>query len=159
KKRSPETAKAFAAADDRLRRGLANQRKALEVVANAGALLKPPSYIALDPFLIWAQSWVSGVQVQRPNILVDSHIGHFDSWAKINYRTHKDTGIKDTYDTLTFYYVWENPSDSDTVVNAECSLILSGSCYASANTGIIDGGYSYLSLLGAIKPYEWWHQP
>jgi hypothetical protein len=72
KKRSPETAKAFAAADERLQRGLANQRKALEVLATSGSTLGAPTYIALDPFLIWAQP---------SNMLLDSHIGHLDSWA------------------------------------------------------------------------------
>src|SRR5262249_8255736 len=119
KKRSPETAKAFAAADDRFRRGLANRREALEVLATTvGSMLNPPTYVAVDPFLIWAQP---------SNILVDSHIEHLSSWAKVYYDLVEHYSLG--YSGLTFYYVWRNPSGSPTVVNAQCSLLFRGACY------------------------------
>src|SRR5262245_19713935 len=155
KKRSPETAKAFAAADDGLQRGLANRRKALELLATPGPTFKPPTYITLDPFLIWAQP---------SDILVDSHIEHLNSWAKVYYDRTSDSWDPIT-NTLTFYYAWENPSALYTVVNAQCSLILSGNCQAEGNTGITPLGYpfgagdAFLGGDAALQPYEWWNQP
>jgi hypothetical protein len=150
KKRPAEIGKAQAALEQGFRRGVENRRMALEVLATPG--LPPTStYIALDPFMIWA----------RPsNFLMDSSIPPKKSYANISWaKIYFDTSSGSGRNEVTFYYVWENPSAYYAVVNAVAALMLTGYCKVTALSGVFSGGDSSITAKAALQPLEWWNQP
>lgn len=147
RKRPPDLGKAYALLDQRSRAGMANRRKALEVLSTPG-LPFTPTYIAVKPFMIWAKP---------SNMLYDSSITPQQSNAKIYFYTSSDGSYKRV--EVTFYYLWSNPSAYYAVVNAACSVMLKGNCLAEANTGIFDGGMTSVNCSAVLQPLEWWNQP
>ena len=154
RKRTREMARAQSALDGRSSSRATNRRTALRVLSTPGMAF-PPSYISLDPFLIWA----------RPaNMLFDSRIGPSSSWAKISLEDSIESfpGIPDFsfgFADLTFYYLWSNPSAYHAVVNARCDLAFRGSCQAVGDSGFLLGGNAKLDGYGVLRALEWWNQP
>src|SRR5688572_24067010 len=94
-----------------LRHNIEAQFKAVSQLASGKLQLGPPVYIMLDkPFLIWAQP---------SNILYDSRLIAGQSFAKIKIASNKSSksqkypggGSVPIPDTLSFYFLWQNPSD------------------------------------------------
>jgi hypothetical protein len=127
----------------------------LSAVKNLGRLVKQPALptlITLDkPFLIWASP--------HSNILYDSHIEALNSWAKINIAS--STGRQDK---LSFYFLWDNPSDYYAGINVSTSLALNGHCSAFADGSIsylwdVGGTVTSVNLRADLNPWQWWNQP
>jgi hypothetical protein len=142
-KRTPELIKANAALDSRMRQGLANRKRALETLALPG-LPFAPTLIPLKPFLIWAKP---------SNSLYDSSISPGASLAKLYFYTDDDSAADNT---LTFYFLWINPSAYYAVINASCTVSFMGSAQAEANTGIFDGGLTSFYGAASLNLVEWW---
>jgi hypothetical protein len=91
-------------------------------------------------------------------MLVDSHADPvLHSWAKISLSRTQVPPDEVYGSQLTFFYLWSNPSDYYAVVNANCSLVFTGTCVVDANTGIFDGGKSDVSCTASLWPLEWWN--
>jgi hypothetical protein len=137
-----------------LRAGLANKIKALGTLANLPAA---PFLTIIDrPFLIWAKP--------RSNIIWDSHIGSGDSWAKVKAVGESGDKVWGT-DTLSFYFLWDNPTPYYAVIDAATFITFNGFARAHAE-GSFWGGidpsssrYSYLSMWTSLTLWQWSDNP
>jgi hypothetical protein len=80
-----------------------------------------------------------------------------NNWAKI-----KGERSSSATETLRFIFMWSNPNDRDTVINAASYLAVNGSCQLDANSGflgIFPGGTSSLALTAFMNIWELWNQP
>jgi hypothetical protein len=80
-----------------------------------------------------------------------------NNWAKI-----KGQWSSSATETLRFIFMWSNPNDRDTVINAASYLAVNGSCQLDANggfLGIFPGGTSSLALTAFMNIWELWNQP
>jgi hypothetical protein len=143
------------------RKGVETRLKALDVLATHGRP-EVPTYTRLDtPFLIWAFR-----EGGPANFLGDTHIEPMNSWAKFQ-TGYEHGGYLGPEDEVVFYFLWQNETGGDTVVNVESQLILSGSCSIFAESGLIWSpfwgqgtiGESYLGIDANLKLLEWWNQP
>lgn len=143
------------------RKGVETRLKAHDVLASH-ARPEVPIYTRLDtPFLIWA------FRTGGPaNFLGDTHIEPLNSWAR--FRTgYEHGGYIGPHDEVVFYFLWQNDTGSDAVVNVESQLILNGSCSIFAESGLIWSpfwgqgtiGESELWVEANLKLFEWWNQP
>ena len=111
-----------------------------------------PALVTLDkPFLIWA--------TPHSNIIYDSNAAASNSWAKI--LLHRSSG---GHDRLSFYFLWDNPSQYYAAINASTSLALNGHCSAYANGNItylwhVGGNTSSIYVTASLFPWQWWNQP
>lgn len=139
-----EAVKCAAAGQHALLQGIDSRRKAVGVLAESS----DPFYVTLEkPFLIWAT---------RPSMLGDTHVEPWNSWAKFKFHAANTSG----WETITFYYLWENPSDRFAVVNIDGYIILNGFCKVGQNGGYIAGDRSgSIRLTTELFPLEWWNQP
>lgn len=117
------------------------------------APLVPPYPITLDkPFLIWASP--------HANIIHDSRYQSWNSWARVNVASSEE---KLQTETLSFYFIWDNPSDEyPAVVDVSTSLGLWGDCQATAEGSFwhfYTGNIASVWLTGCLYPWEWWNQP
>ena len=121
-----------------------------------------PIYTRIEtPFLIWA--FRNG---GAANFLGDTHIEPLNSSARFQ-TMWRHVQIIGPTDQVVFYFMWQNDTGQDAVVNVESYLMLMGSCEIAAHDswwpGIYwDGGNvgeSYLSLDADLKLLEWWNQP
>src|SRR5262249_16822888 len=66
-------------------------------------------------------------------------------------------------DTLSFYFMWENPSaDYPAVIDVSTSLGLWGDCQATAEGSFwhfYTGNVASVWVTGCLYPWEWWNQP
>jgi hypothetical protein len=137
-----------------LRANIANKLKALGTLANLPA---SPFLTIIDrPFLIWARP--------RSNIIWDSNIATGDSWAKV--KAVAETGDKIWgSDTLSFYFLWDNPTPYYAVIDAATFITFNGFARAYAD-GSFWGGidpsyahYSYLSMWTDLTLWQWSDNP
>ena len=80
-----------------------------------------------------------------------------NNWAKI-----KGQWSSSATETLRFIFMWSNPNDRDTVINAASYLTVNGSCQLDADSGflgIFPGGTSSLALTAFMNIWELWNQP
>jgi hypothetical protein len=131
---------------------IAGRRQALQ--ACLVGPFAPPYLITLDkPFLIWASP--------HSNIIRDSHYQSWNSWARVNVAS--SGGFKHLTETLSFYFMWDNPSaEYPAVINVSASLGLWGDCQATAEGSFWHfyiGNVASLWLTGCLYPWEWWNQP
>jgi hypothetical protein len=113
------------------------------------ALTSPkPFFETIDsPFLIWASP---------ANMLSDSQIEPWKSRAKFGFRSEADQGFRE----VSFYYLWQNPSDRFAVVNVDGYLIFNGFIRAHQSGGFFPGNRTTsISVSGAMSLFEWWNQP
>ncbi len=147
-KEKRDAVKQAARAKTILKARIAHQRQALQ--ARLAAPLAPPYPITLDkPFLIWASP--------RSNILFDSRIQSGNSWARVEVASRSWNS-----DKVSFYFLWNNPSDYHAVINANTALTLWGDCQATAEGSLLHfytPNFSGLVLTGYLYPWEWWNQP
>jgi len=126
------------------------QRDALKLLA-ADKPFFPFPLVTLDkPFLIWA--------APHSNIISDSSVEPFNSWAKIRVESSQSSG----FEKLSFYFLWDNPSDFYTVINASASLSAIGRLKATAFGGA-SSLYSFhdssVGCSASFALWSWWLQP
>jgi hypothetical protein len=127
-----------------------------------------PNYVALEtPFFIFTgpvpdlytgPSW--------PTLYIDStHIEPWNNVAKVNgfwarnYNWNESVNTPDGYVKLSFYFLWQNPSDKYAVIDVASSLVLNGWLYTFADGGFLGfGGKGALQLDVYLCLYEWWKQ-
>jgi hypothetical protein len=136
-----------------LRAVIANRRKALETLLTLP--LAPPYLYVLDrPFLIWG--------APHSNILIDTHIEPWNSWAKIRVVAETGGDHKSGEERLSFYFIWENETDYYAVIDASTVLAAHGACRARAEGGL---GYlllpppALLSATANLRLWQWSAQP
>jgi hypothetical protein len=111
-------AKSFAALNGNLRRGIENQRQALEQIA-----YKP---IVPTTIPLWTAWQIDGPQSSP----FASHIEATNNWAELTfYKSSDGNGSVD----VAFWFYWQNPSQQPAVLNVDTDLILQGFIEAGAN--------------------------
>lgn len=60
---------------------------------------------------------------------------------------------------LTFTFLWQNPNDTYTVLNADGYMVFRGYCQADANGEFWGGGTSDLSISAVLEPWQLWDNP
>jgi hypothetical protein len=146
---------------DEFRNAIARRRSAWDLL---GAIGQPytPTYVALDkPFLIWANRYG-----RAADILVESHIEPWNSWARTVTRAASESAFM-VRDEVSFYFLWQNETGSDVVLNVESYLMLNGWCQLTADSGWIWSpfwgqgtiGKSRLAVDAELALLEWWNQP
>ena len=151
----------FPALEEDFRRGVATKLKALDVLATSP---RPElaEQIRLDtPFLIW--SFRDG---GPPSFLTESHLEPLNSWARFRSSRRSAMSAFGGHDEVGFYFLWQNETGSDAVLNVSSHIMLAGRASVFAKAGFIATpwgastiGNSGLTLNARIKVYEWWNQP
>jgi hypothetical protein len=113
-----KTAKSFAALGENLRRGIENQKRALEQIANIPIV---PTTIPL-----WTAWQIDGPQ----STPFASHIEAANNWAVLAFE--KGTDGRGSVD-VGFWFSWQNPSQQPAVLNADTDLIVQGHCIAETD--------------------------
>jgi hypothetical protein len=150
---------------DRMRQGVAKRLEATEALAST---VRPgaPTFVTLEkPFLIWALR-----DGRATGMLSDTHIEPRKSSARF-YSSWESGNVGSGYigptDEVGFYFLWQNDSGSDAVVNVESQLLLAGRASVFADSGFIWSpfwgqgtiGESHLRIKARLKLLEWWNQP
>jgi hypothetical protein len=117
-------------------------------VKNVELLPVPPKYELLNtPFLIW---WTQGIDFPE--------IEYEPSNSRAKFALQSDNGI--TYDEMSFYFLWSNPSDRHAVINVDGYLVVDGFCRAGSEGGFLPGfRYSRVTLDAQLHLLEWWNHP
>jgi hypothetical protein len=140
--------KIFQGISDTFRPAIAARVNALEL-ANKVKRNTSSTFVTLDkPFIIWAQP---------SNILIDSRVSRLESLAKI--RLRKEASDFHVEDTVSFYYVWENPSNNPALVNVETYIVYKGFVEAGLYRNIILPQEGFLDVRATLRIFEWWNQP
>ncbi|MGH6852360.1 MAG: hypothetical protein ACREDJ_04000, partial [Methylocella sp.] len=90
--------------------------------------------------------------------LAPPHIEPWNNVAKIN-GEWESPYPDNAYDTLSFVFAWENPSDRYAVVNVESYLMLNGFCQAWAYGGFYANNIVGLSIDVGLTILEYWNNP
>ena len=152
KAEAAEALKVSAKAKTMLAANIASRREALQQLHNVPLTPALPTFITLtEPFLIWA--------TPRSNLLSDSQVQPWGSYAKI-----KVAPTSGGYEKLSFYFLWNNPSDYHAVINASSYLALNGYFRAYAEGSLsylwnVGGHTSSMYLSASLNCWEWWNQP
>jgi hypothetical protein len=80
-----------------------------------------------------------------------------NNWAKVRGQWSSSAN-----ENLRFIFMWSNPNDTYTVINAASYVSVNGSCQLDANggaLGILPGGNSSLDLSASMTIWELWDQP
>jgi hypothetical protein len=82
-----------------------------------------------------------------------------NSWAKFKLDSEKD--FHNIPERLSFYFLWENPSDRQAVINVDTNLMLNGFCSATADYGYYPFNWNNTMLLISAELSLWdhWNQP
>lgn len=151
-RRKAEAVERSSSAKDTLRHGVESRRKVMEHLAEltppeSPTVAAPKFYELLDrPFTIWPTGgvYVHAEQVEPAN-----------SWAKITV----DSELA-SVDELSFYFLWQNPSDTHTVIDVDAYLVLNGFCQAGSEGGYFPGTRaSQLNVWARLDLLESWNQP
>ena len=158
KRRGPEQ---FAAANSAFRNAVSNRLKARGLLTTGATPITPASVTLDTPFLIWA--FHDGGPA---NILSDTHIEPQNSWARF-ISQWKHGGPFLGHDEVDFFFLWQNDTGSDAVVDVESQLMLAGRSSVFADSGLIlspfwgqgTSGSSRLRIESELTILEWWNQP
>lgn len=137
-----------------LRAGLANKIKAYGTLATLP--LSPFLTIIDRPFLIWARP--------RSGIIWDSHIGSGDSWAKVKAVSETGDTLYGT-DTLSFYFLWTNPTPYYAVIDAATFITVNGfaRAYADGNFWVVfdptAAHTTYMNAWTVLTLWQWSDHP
>jgi hypothetical protein len=113
-----KTAKSFAALGENLRRGIENQKRALEQIANIS--------IVSATIPLWTAWKIDGPQ----STPFASHIEAANNWAVLAFERGIDgRGSVD----VGFWFSWQNPSQRIAVLKIDTDLIVQGLCEAHAD--------------------------
>jgi hypothetical protein len=126
------------------------QRKAaadVDIGANPANAAAIPFRIWLDrPFLIW------------PTLGLEFMDWHYEPWRSFG----KVTGRYEngSYEELSFYFLWENPSDTWAVIDVQTWLMAHGHLFVGADGGFFAGNrYASILASGNLYVWQWWTQP
>jgi hypothetical protein len=142
-----------------LRRDIGSRRDGID----SGVTPLAPTVVVLDkPFLIWAVRDGG----QPTSLLVDSHLEAQNSWAKIYFSQLFESVFLHS-EEVGFYFLWQNDSAKDSVVNASTYLSLNGRITVNPRAGWIPTIWWGTGTIGQIDgivsaeltPLEWWNQP
>ena len=116
--------------------------------------LAPPTVVTLDkPIVIWeTQPHIES------NVFIDAEYTPGDAGLRFMVDDAQDSHSR----TFIFYYLWQNPSEFYAVVNVSTSLLFTGVCTATSNTGFFSGDLSTISMgcsLGLIRNGGWGVDP
>jgi hypothetical protein len=133
--------------EDSLRQEVERRQKVVRHLAEFG-LANVSAYELLDkPFLIWQSQGID---------FPETHIEPANSSAKFNYFSDRSSGYQD----LSFYFLWENPSDKFAVMNIDAYLVLNGFCSVVDGRSLFSGNRSSnLYMQTRLTIHEWWKQP
>jgi hypothetical protein len=147
---------------DAFRKGIGNRQKARQVL---GSIVTPPAieYVSLDTsFLIWPFRFGGDPQFS----LFESHTQPLNNFANIVVNSEFDSDFF-VVDQVAFYFMWQNDTGSDAVLNVEAFLNLSGLCVVRAKPGYLWTPFWNVSNIGKCRMVvsanlallEWWNQP
>ena len=105
----------------------------------------PRSYPILRPFLIW---------LTPLSIPLTSDIVTLESFGQYFAASGKDETL-----TLSFYFLWQNPDNSEAVVNVNSKLILNGSCEAYSDWGLLGSEEVDINMSGSLSVFPLWEPP
>jgi hypothetical protein len=146
-----ESIKRASRAKDTVHSSIKNQTQALQALVAGNGFFPFPSFSLDKPFLIWA--------TPHSNILSDSNIEPFNSWAKIRVRKSGSDGRE----KVSFYFLWSNPSNFYAVISAATFMSATGHLNATSYGGLsgIDptSRYSQLGCSANFALWSWWQQP
>jgi hypothetical protein len=156
-RRAGEAARAAAIAGSaaekvRLGAAVASHMKGLDALVADATVADAQRVLLNKPFLIWPTT----------------HGLFFDSfeYAPANSRAKfkVDSSASNGYEEMSFYFLWDNPSDGIAVINVNAYLVFNGHCQAGSEGGnlpsIISGDrYSQLWVNAHLYLLEWWNQP
>lgn len=146
KEQEDEAIKRSSRFKETLRHGIESKRKTMKHLVENGTPNVTAYKLVDKPFLIW--------QTQGINF-PETHIEPGNSWAKFKYISDKSS-----IEQLTFYFLWENPSDKFAVINVDAYHVLSGFCSVVDGRSLISGGESSsLFMQSRLNILEWWNQP
>jgi hypothetical protein len=111
-----------------------------------GSKFVPGYEVVTTPFIIWP---THGLQ------LVNSHIEPWNNTANILGEWKDLSGNEN----LRFIFVWQNPRDAWTIINAGTYLQLNGQCDEFEQGGFLSGSVSDLTVMALLNVWEWWNQP
>jgi hypothetical protein len=156
-KAQSDAAKRSSKVGETLRLAAESRFEAVKYIGAGPNLPAFPIVTTLDrPFLIWA-TWTP--IPQHSNIIWDSAIEAGHSWAKIKVVDEGSGGN----DRLIFYYLWENESDYQAVINVSTYLALHGFCRARGNGSFSAWLNNYteamLDITASLTLKEWSNQP
>ena len=151
----------FAAAGRAFHDGVATRLKARSLLATGVTPAAPVSVTLDSPFLIWA--FHDGGPA---NILSDTHIESMNSWARFMSQW-KHGGPFLGHDEVDFFFMWQNDTGGDAVIDVESQLMLAGRSSVFADSGLIWSpfwgqgtiGSSRLRIESELTILEWWNQP
>lgn len=116
------------------------------------ASLPTEQRVLLDtPFLIWATQ----------GLLFDSSLVEpANSFAKISINRTKADYEDFGYEELSFYFLFQNPSDKFAIFNVDGYLVANGYCEVWSNAGTMIGlRSSNLHIRADLRLWEWWNHP
>ena len=137
-----------AAMRDTVRREVENWRKTVEHLKTLA-----PTAAPVQRFLLDTASDITATS----GLTVDSkQIAPTNNAAKFFFRTNGPG----TTETLSFAFLWQNPSDRPAVVNVDGYLVLDGRCRATA-FGNTFGGFNVCHMFvdARLDIHELWNQP
>ena len=127
-----------------MRQSIENRHKALQLLVNP---IQPPAspttFIGLNfPLLISASP---------AGILVDQHIEKANNWGKIfsDVKTTDETPQIGERQSVSFYFLWVNPSNNPAVINVDCPVVLKGFFRGGGNAEFFSPGYA--SCIGNLS--------
>ena len=144
-----EAAKESVAAKAAFRSAVDDQRNILGRLASSAAT-PAVSQVVLDaPFLIWPSPYTTDV------FFDDYHIEPWNSWAKFKFNSQGGLGLQE----IIFYFLWENSTDKDVVINVDSWLMLNGYGQVNIPGNWFDDELASMSISGSLGLLEWWNQP
>ena len=149
-----DVAKYFSSVEEAFRRGIEGRRQALE---RLGAVAPPytPTFVILETAF--------GIGSDPPNILFDSVDESENNWAKC--LSEYSGGDYLTTDDVGFFFLWDNETGADVVVNVASFLMLNGTCSVWTNAAWLPNVFSgfeptvELTISANLTLFELWNQP
>jgi hypothetical protein len=131
------------------------QRRAVEL-ATLRPLITPLQAGQPYPFYVWIDT-PSSITATPGFNLSDQQVSPFNSSAKVGFNVSSDTSY--AQEQVTFTFVWQNPNDVYSVINADGYVVCKGTCEATANDGWFTPDTSDVSIQAEIVPWQLWEQP
>ena len=140
---------------DTLNRTVENLSTRLEILTTLGLPDAPAQHVLLDTATeIFASSGIT---------LDSSHIGPTpeSNFAKFLWKASAgDAGFSTPFgETVSFGFLWQNPSDSQAVVSADGYIVLNGFCSVFSDGDFFGTGVSRLSVDVGLQISELWNDP
>ena len=140
KKADAAAAKRMAPIVRQQRQGIANTRKALELIRYQPHLTT--TIPISTPFLIYATP---------VGMLSDTHTEPFNNFAKFFYTSDRNTAYSSV--VVKFFFSWQNNSDFLAVINCSTDLIANGLIIDTAEPGWLFPGSAWIEMRARLTVY------